>query len=209
EWVAKAYGGWERGTDARLPATYAEKPEYSEAEGKVRSPARQFLMGFRIPDYHVETSPVADLAQHVFFESDYSLARRRLLHRLKFTSVITAFNSATDTGLMKLYAVPTPGHDREQIRDEVLKLGEDFEKLTDAELTAYLRQYQVGTAESVLRNDTLNEEVARSWGRYGDISYLAQTLERPLAVTRSEVALFAKNYFVKDNMVVVATPGME
>ncbi len=208
-WVVQAYGSWARGADAKLPANYAEKREYAQAEGKVKSPAHQMLMGFRVPDMKVETSAVADVAQHIFFESDYSLARRRLLQRLRFVSVISPFNSSNDSGLMKLYAVPTAGHDSAELRDEVLKLGEDFGKLSAAEFTAYLRQYQVSTAEGVLRNDTLNEEVARSWGRYGDIAEIGKALAKPPTVTQAEVAEFAKSYFVKDNLVVVSTPSLE
>ena len=208
-WIVKNYAGWERGLDSKMPPVYTEPPKYVEADGKVRSPARQFLMGFRIPDIKAEITPVADLAQHIFFESDYSLARRRLQHKLKYTSIISAFNSSSDNGLIKIYAVPTAGHAQDDIRDEVLKLGEDFASLSDAEYTAYLRQYQVGSAESVLRNETLNSEIARSWGRYGDISYLAAELEKPPAVTRSEITEFAKKYFIKDNMVIAVTPGLE
>jgi zinc protease len=202
-WIVDAYSPWKAGDASRLPPPYAAPRKFVLAQGKIAAASRDLLAGYRVPEFDGHNHHLMAFANHVLYSSSYSLARRRLKDRLKMVSDVESFNYSYDSGMMKAFAVLLPGVSYDAVVAELGRLVDDFAALGADEYDAYLREYQVQRAEAILSNETLNESLALSWGKYGDPAFLAEVTRAPLPLPRQQVLAFLKKYLVKDNMVVV------
>ncbi len=202
-WIVELYGDWAPGQPTVLPAAYRHDGKPVFARGRLPSGVPYVMAGFRTPELDGRNHDLQNIVNHVLFGSDHSLAQRRLLDRDKLVSAVAEFNYDYDRAMLKTVMILLPETSREQAVAALLRLPQDFRALSDEEYQAYLKEFQVGTAEYVLRNENLIEALSFHWGKYGDIRHVADRAKRPLAVGKAQVAAFLDRYVTESNLVVV------
>lgn len=202
-WVQELYGDWEKGEDSKLPEPFAARAGAVWAQGKLPSTAKNVLIGYRTPEFDGKNHHLQSFVNHVLFEANLSLARRRLLHDKKMVSAVEGFNFSYDSGMIKVMATLLPGVTKEAAAAEINELVKDFAKLDAAEFQAYLKDYHIAYAEAIQKNESLNESIALSWGKFGSLDAVVESAKAPLSVTQADVQQFLEKYVTSDNMVAV------
>lgn len=204
EKIKSLYGSWKRGEDSPpLEPFVPREPRMIQARGKLKSEAKNMLVGFRIPEYDLKNVLTMNVAEHILFASQNSLARQRLKHQMKMASEIVGFNFEYDNALMKVFMVLLPHVPHDEAFDAILKLNADFAALKDEEFKAYLQEYAIETSESLLRNENLNDSVSYAWGKLGGIDRLQQAMAQPIPISKNEIADFISATLRRENSVSV------
>jgi zinc protease len=204
--VVSNYGDWQPGEASKMPPPFKHDDKYVQREGVLPSEAQNYLIGFRTPPLSARENPdlaIQRVVNHLFFGSDYSLAKRRFVHDKKIASEASDFNFDYDNGMLRLFLVMLPGATTDQVVSEVNALADDFARLSDDEFNSYLNEVRILTAEGLQRNKTINMEMALYWGKSGGPASLHDFVTGRTKISRSDVAAFVEKYFKKDNMVVV------
>ncbi len=124
--VDSLYGSWKSGTTNSLPAAYNHTTGLVRAEGKLASNSKNVLLGFRIPMIDSQNFLRISLLAHIFFSSEFSLAKRRFIHGEKFSSSVEDFNTDSDSGLLKVLVQLLPNVKTERLISEIPNLVIDF-----------------------------------------------------------------------------------
>lgn len=204
--ISAEYGPWQKGEAANVPAPFKHDGKYVFSEGLLPAESSNYLVGFRTPMLMPENKgelALQRVVNHIFFSSDYSLAKRRFVHERKIASEASDFNFSYDNGMLRLFVVALPGATDDMVLTEVAALNADFDKLTDEEFSAYLTEATIGAAEGLQRNKVINMELALAWGKASGPASLAAFAAGKSGVTRKDVAAFVAQHFRKDNMVIV------
>lgn len=204
--VVANYGSWQKGEASKMPPAFKHDNKFVFQEGVLASEARNYLIGYRTPPLSAKENPelaIQKVVNHIFFGSDYSLAKRRFVHDKKVASEASDFNFSYDNGMLRLFLVMLPGASTEGVVADVEALNGDFAKLSDEEFSAYLNEVRIGSAEDLQRNKTINMDLALHWGKSGGPASLHDFVAGKTKISRKEVADFVGAYFKKENMVVV------
>jgi len=203
--VRRFYGDWRKGPVAKLPPEFKHEGGFVKGEGKLESRIQQMLVGFRTPLLTVDNAEGFSLLNHVLFGSQFSLARKRLVHEKKFVSDVSDFNFDYDNGMLKAFLTLLPSATSEGVVDELLALRVDVAALKEEEFAAYKREYRISLAEAARRNEVLNDLAAQHWGRFGSLSTLARTFKSESTLTKADLQALIDRYFIKDNAVVITS----
>ncbi|HEY9720393.1 MAG TPA: pitrilysin family protein, partial [Oscillatoriaceae cyanobacterium] len=162
--VRQSFGDWSRGP-AR--ARWTNEPPMGtkpvEGPGKLTSPSKYVLIGYRAPDYTAPDHLAEDLAEDILFNGENALVAQRLMDQLHLASVADAFNTGYDVGLRKVLVLPNPGVDRTRIEREVQTAIDGFSKLPDADYHAYCEAYSTQLRESQLETLDVTSALGRAW----------------------------------------------
>lgn len=186
--VRKYYSQWKRGTEIKKLKAQKFNEGFVSANGKLDAKTNNYLLGFRTPTLDSKNFSTQTIASHILFGSDYSLAKRRLKFSKKLVSDVTDFNFSYDNGMLKVFVTALPGVSENEIINQVLKLSDDFEKLSDSEFSVYVKEAQISLAESLQRNTKLAETAAFFSGKYGNISHLQSFLQSKDVYSYSETS---------------------
>ena len=205
EWIENYYGKWEKGVDSSTPPEFKYDGKSIVAEGRLPGEARNLLIGFRFPEYAPDNQQFMNLAIAMLTSSGYSLGQRRLVNDLKLASLASDFNNDYDSGMLKLFLVLLPQSNTQQVIKEILNFPEFISKMDDDAFKAYLNDFIIHTHETSLRNESLNENMALSWGKWGNIDYFSKILNKDFYVRRDEFVNFLKKYIREDNLIAVSS----
>lgn len=201
--VQKYYADWKKGEPSALPAAYKHDNKYVYKEGLLTSKSLNFLVGYRTPMLSKDNYDLQRLTNHIFFGSDYSLAKRRFVHDLKIAAEATDWNFDYDNGMLRLYLTMLPGADAARVVKEMDALVEDFSKMPDADFAAYVNELRISMAEGLQRNKTVNMEMALAWGKNDGPGSLNAFISGTTDISKKQVQAFVAEFFKKENMVVV------
>lgn len=201
-WILSNYGEWKQGATPVAPAPFKNKGMI-RAEGKLAAQSQNILLGYRLEPLTEQNFTLFTLADHVLADSSNSLAKNRLVYEQKLASSVGSFNTEYDFGLSEFIVTLKPGQSYDAVIDQFSKLSEDVAKLSDAEFAAYLQEYQINLAESVLRNGSLNSSLALYWGKYGNIDALAHNLKAAPKISKAELTAYVKKLLDKNNLIAV------
>jgi zinc protease len=201
-WVLANYGDWQKGEIPSEPAPFKNKG-LIKAEGKLTAQNRNLLLGYRLEPINDKNFTLFTLADHLIANSASSLAKGRLVYGEKLASSVSSFNTDYDFGLSEFVVTLNPNATVDGVIEQFTKLPEDLEKISDAEYNAYLLEYQIGSAEAVLRNSGLNSALSLYWGKYGSVEALARQLKEPPHVPKAELVAYMKKLLDKNNLIAV------
>lgn len=204
--VEKEYGTWERGTDSRLPPVFDKKPGLVKATSKLPSGSKQVLAGWRIPYFSSNNALLMDFVNHILFDSSNNLANRRFVDRERIASSIGSFSFGYGHGMLSGFASVMPGVDDAKILDSFRGLKADFAALTPKHFEAYRKEFQVGMAEGLERNESIVSALATAWGKYGDETLVAKWSQTPPTLSHEQTTAFVNSTLTDDNFVFVTTP---
>lgn len=202
--IAKNYGDWNTGAPSQLPPEFKRDQGLIQAEGKLPSGVNNVLIGYRIPFHDGKNHHLLAITTHILFGSDLSLAERRFVHNKKIATSASDFNTDYDAGLMKGFFSLLPQVTTEELVKQLPDLLTDLEKLPNQEFQAYVREYQTALQEAVLRNESLNELAALSWGKWGRLDILAELTNKKLKLSKPDLLRFAKATVKPENLIVVS-----
>lgn len=200
--IDEYYSAWQRGEDAQQPAPFVHKG-LIRGEGKLASQTQNLLLGYRLEPTTAENFTLQTLADHILAGSSNSLANKRLVDKQKLASGAGGFNTSYDFGLSEFIVIVNPGHSYEEAIDSFSSLADELEQLSDEEYQAYLLEYQISRAESVMRNSALNDSLALYWGKYGSVEALQKTLSAPPTISKAELTAYVRKLLSKDNLIAV------
>lgn len=201
-WVTKYYGNWQAGEEAKFPKPFESKG-FVQAEATLPSQTQNLLLGYRLEPTTEANFTLQTLADHILAGSRNSLANRRLVDRDKIAAAAQPFNTDYDFGLSEFLVIVNPGESYVKAIAAFSSLADDLDKLSDEEYKAYLKEYQVTRAESVMRNTALNDSLSLYWGKYGSIEALKKTLDAPPSITKAELSAYVKKLLARDNLIAV------
>jgi zinc protease len=207
--VQAQYGDWQSGEVRTRPKPFQKETKYTVVEGRLTSQSRIVLAGFRIPEFSAENIHLLQAVNWIFYESDFSLANRKLEIESRSVSGIASSGFEYDSGMIKFRALLEKSTSLDGFIAEVLSLNQMLEQLPQAEFDAYLKEKRISLAEELQRNESLNGELALNWGKYGSIKFLTESLENKNQPTKEQVLNFAKKHFVKNNLVVAHSKGFQ
>ncbi len=205
--IVKLYGDWKSGETTVLPKPYAEKTKELVAEGKLESKARFFLAGFRTPYIDQDHAKVMALTNYILFDGTNGLLRKRLVDEKKMAADVGDFNFGYDNGMIKTGIVALPETKMSDIKNEVSNLGTLLSTLSDKDFETYKMNFYIRMGEDALKNSDLGDMLALNWGKYGNIDYAAQTIQKPLDVTKAQVQEFVGKYMKAENLVFLTHKG--
>ena len=205
EWVEKAYGDWKPGPAVELPPAYRGPEKYSVTEGKLPSQNKQVLVGYRIPYLTSANIDSLFFINHVLFDSGFNLAKRRLVDKSRVAAEVSGYDFDGSAGMMTAYMSLLPGKTPEMAIKELAKLQADFDAISDNEFGAYLKEYQVSQAEGLLRNESVANAMAMSWGKFNDANRVAEWSKKPMPLKKQDISTVLKKMLRTQNTTAVST----
>jgi len=201
--VEQDYGKWPKGETSVYPAPFENKGKLVVGEGKLATGTNNFLAGFRTAYTAKDNFVEQAVANHVLLGSSRSLLSKRLVHSQKLASAVEPFNFDYDNGFIKALVLANNTLKAEKLADELVALKDDFAGLSDAEFTAYLKEYQVGVAEALEANEGRNAMAAWFWGKYGSLDLMMKASAKPLEITKAKITEYLNRNLTRDNLVIV------
>lgn len=201
-WIATYYSDWSRGEPPPVPQPFANKGMIL-AEGRLSALSKNLLLGYRLEPLTAENFTLFTLADHIIGDSNNSLSKNRLVYAEKLATDVSSFNTEYDFGLSQFLVELKPMSTYGAVIEQFAHLPDDVAKLSAEEYAAYLAEYHIGLAEKVLRNASLNEELALYWGKYGNLGALARALNQRPKIPQVEMVAYLRKLLDKNNLIAV------
>ena len=190
------------------PLRTVEPPQNAEREVILREASQPFYVeGYHKPRADDPDEPVFDALQDLMSSGRTSRLYRSLVRDKRIAAFAGGFNDFPGTkypDLFVFFAVPTPGHTPEELRDatwaEIERLKE--EDITDDELKMVKTRVKADLLRSLASNAGLANQFALGQALFGDWRYFFQEVERIDKVTKADVRRVANKTFVAANRTV-------
>ena len=111
--------------------------------------------------------------------------------------------------MIKGFFVLLPKTQTSQVVTEVLKLKADIEKISEESFNAYKQEFITSVLEGTLRNESLNEALALSWGKYNDLGIFINWDKKVRAIKKESILKLLDTFYTKNNLIVVNTKAKE
>lgn len=188
-----------------MPLATVEPPQEAEKSVTLDEPTQPFYIeGYHRPDYRNKDDAVYDAIGDIMSNGRTSMLYRSMVLDQKIAAAAAGFSGFPGEkypNLFAFYAVPTPGHTPEQMRDaihaEIQKL--KTQDVTDAQLEMYKTRARAEILRSLDSNQGLAEELATYQLRYGDWKMLFDQLQKIDAVTKADIRRVANQVFTAKN----------
>lgn len=202
-WVKEMYSDWAAGEEASFPPspTVGTNPVFGESPVPSQNP--NYLVGFRTPNLTEKNYQAIFLTNHILFESENSLAKKSLVRELKLASEAVAFNFQYDSNMMKLLVFPSRETNYSAVLGAVVGLNQKLSELSDDEFTAYKKEYEILSAENLLRNASLASALTYAWGELRNEKLALNWATKELDVSLKDVRHFAAQYISTSNGIVI------
>ncbi|MFB3918124.1 MAG: M16 family metallopeptidase [Terriglobales bacterium] len=185
--------------------TTSEPPQNAERVVTLRDPAQPFYIeGYHRPDYRDPDDAVYDAITSLMSEGRTSRLYRSLVRDKKIAAFAAGFSGFPGTKyphLFAFYAVPTPGHTPQELRDAIHAEIERIktQDVSDEELKMIKTRAKANLIRSLDSNQGLAEELAVMQLRYGDWRELFRQVDRIDNVTKADIRRVANKTFVATN----------
>jgi predicted Zn-dependent peptidase len=205
--LSQQFGPWKRGPE---PKKWTNVPAVGKApvvgHGKLKSPSKYMLIGYRTPDRTAPDRLAHDLATYILFNGQNSLVYKHLLDKLAIASVADGFNTFYDIALDKVLVLPNPGVKPETIHTEVQNAIAGFKNLSDADYEAFRQAYATDLREGQLKTHDVTAALGRAWAYDGDFKHAFTDDEAILKLPKSAVAAAIAKTYQPKNRVTAITP---
>jgi predicted Zn-dependent peptidase len=191
------------------PLATVEPPQRSEREVVVYDTAQPlYIEGYHKPSARdSKEEPVFDALQDLMSNGRTSRLYRSLVRDKKIAAFAGGFNDfpgAKYPDLFVFFAVPTPGHTPEELRDaihvEIEKLKN--EDITDEELKMIKTRVKADLLRTLDSNSGLAFQFATAEGLFGDWREFFKEVNRIQSVSKADIRQVANQTFVESNRVV-------
>jgi predicted Zn-dependent peptidase len=191
------------------PLATVEPPQRSEREVVLREQAQPlYVEGYHKPSaLDMKSEPVFDALQDLLSNGRTSRLYRSLVRDKKIAAFAGGFNDfpgAKYPDLFVFFAVPTPGHTPEELRDAIRAEVERLkhEDITDDELQMIKTRGKADLLRTLDSNQGLATQFATAQALFDDWRYYFQEVNRIDQVTRAQIREAANQTFVDSNRVV-------
>lgn len=187
------------------PLATVEPPQQAEKSVTLKEPTQPFYIeGYHRPDYLDPDDGVYDAVSDIMSNGRTSRLYRSMVRDQKIAAEAAGFSGFPGEkypNLFAFYAVPTPGHTPQQMRDAIHT---EIEKLkttdvTDEELAMYKTRTRASILRSLGNNQGLAEELGTYQLRYGDWRMLFNQLANVDAVSKADIRRVANKVFTANN----------
>ncbi|MGZ4822740.1 MAG: M16 family metallopeptidase [Terriglobales bacterium] len=166
-----------------------------------------YLEGYHRPDYRDPDDAVYDAISDIMSNGRTSRLFRSLVRDKRIAAASAGFSGWPGSKyphLFAFYAVPTPGHTPEEVRDAIAA---EIERLktadvSDEELQMFKTRAKADLIRGLGSNSGLAAQLATFQARYGDWRELFRQLDRYDKVTKADIRRVANKTFVPANRTV-------
>jgi predicted Zn-dependent peptidase len=185
-----------------------EPPQQSERQVVLREATQPFYIeGYHRPDYRDRDDVVYDAISDILSNGRVSRLYRSLVRDKKIAADAEGFGDfpgAKYPHLFAFYAVPTPGHTTEEVRDAIRA---EIERLktsdvSDEELQMFKSRAKADLIRGLGSNSGLASQLAIFQARFGDWRELFRQLDRYDKVSKADIRRVANKTFMPANRTV-------
>jgi len=185
-----------------------EPPQNSERRVVLSETTQPFYIeGYHRPDYRDPDNAVYEAISDILSNGRVSRLYRALVRDKKIAADAAGFSGFPGSKyphLFAFYAVPTPGHTPEEVRDairaEIQRL--KTQDVTDEELAMFKIRAKADLIRGLASNSGLAAQLAEFQARYGDWRELFRQIDRYDKVTKADIRRVADKTFVPANRTV-------
>jgi predicted Zn-dependent peptidase len=186
-----------------------EPPQQSERDVTLHEAAQPlYIEGYHKPDARdLVKEPIFDAMQDLMSNGRTSRLYRSLVRDKKIAAFAGGFNDFPGPkypDLFVFFAVPTPGHTPEELRDairvEIARLQKD--DISDEELNTVKTRVKADLIRQLADNEGLASNLATNQALLGDWRELFREVDRIDKVTKEDIRRVAGESFVESNRVV-------
>ena len=188
------------------PLVTVEPPQNSEREVVLREAAQPiYIEGYHKPGARdLKNEPIFDALQDLMSNGRTSRLYRSLVRDKKIAAFAGGFNDfpgAKYPDLFVFFAVPTPGHTPQELRDairaEITRLQK--EDITDEELNTMRTRIKADLLRTLGDNEGLANNLATNQALLGDWRELFREVDRMGQVSKADIRRVANETFVASN----------
>ncbi len=185
-----------------------EPPQRSERRVVLEETAQPFYIeAYHRPDYRDPDDAVYDAISDILSNGRTSRLYRSLVRDKKMAAAAAGFSGWPGSKyphLFAFYAVPTPGHTPDELRDAIRA---EIQRLrttdvTDEELEMFKTRAKADLIRGLGDNSGLASQLATYQARFGDWRELFRQLDRYDKVTKADIRRVAEKTFVPTNRTV-------
>ena len=185
-----------------------EPPQQAERRVVLTETAQPlYIEGYHRPDYRDPDDAVYDAISDIMSNGRTSRLYRSLVRDKKIAADSAGFSGFPGSKyphLFAFYAVPTPGHTNDEVRDAIRA---EIERLktsdvTDEELAMFKTRAKADLIRGLGNNAGLAAQLATFQARFGDWRELFRQLDRYDKVTKADIRRVANKTFVPANRTV-------
>ncbi|MGZ4837288.1 MAG: M16 family metallopeptidase [Terriglobales bacterium] len=185
-----------------------EPPQQAERRVVLSETAQPlYIEGYHRPDYRDPDDAVYDAISDIMSNGRTSRLYRALVRDKKIAAESAGFSGWPGSKyphLFAFYAVPTPGHTNDEVRDAIRA---EIERLktadvSDEELAMFKTRAKADLIRGLGNNSGLAAQLATFQARFGDWRELFRQLERYDKVSKSDIRRVANKTFVPANRTV-------
>jgi len=182
-----------------------EPPQNAEREVILKEQTQPiYLEGYHRPDYMDKDDLVFDAITDIMSSGRTSRLYRSLVRDKRIAIQSAGFSGLPGTKyphLFAFYAVPTPGHTTNEVRDaihaEIDRL--KTQDITDDELKMVKTRARANLIRGLGNNAGLAGQLATYQARFGDWRELFRDIDKIDKVTKADIRRVANQYFVENN----------
>ena len=206
--VIEKYFGRLPGKPKPEDITTVEPPQNAERSVVLRDPSQPFYVeGYHRPAFNDPDDAVYDAIADVMSSGRTSRLYRALVRDTRIAAFAAGFSGLPGNKyphLFAFYAVPTPGHTPEEVRDAIHAEIERIktQDITDEELKMVKTRAKANLIRSLGSNEGLAFELGTIQARYGDWRELFRQVDRIDRVTKADIRRVANKTFVDTNRTV-------
>jgi predicted Zn-dependent peptidase len=206
--VAETYFGRLPAGPKPEPLRTVEPAQHSERQVTLRESAQPYyLEGYHRPDVRDPDDAVYDAISYIMSNGRTSRLYRSLVRDKKISAYASGFSGYPGIkypNLFAFYAVPTPGHTNDELRDAIRAEIERIktEDVSAAELQTVKTRAKADLVRSLGTNAGLARQLGSYQSRFGDWRELFHNVERLEKVTAADIRRIAQKTFLAENRTV-------
>ena len=208
KWINKYFATIPRGTKPMNRPKIVEPIKHKEIRDTVydniQLPA--VMLGYHSPAQGTEDAYAVDMLAQILSQGNSSRLKKNLVDDQQIAMAVGAFPlSSEDPGLSLMYGLVNIGGDilvlEKAIDKEVEKLQNEL--ISEKEFQKLRNQIENDMISRNSKVEGVAESLANYFVYYGDANLINTEIDRYMKVTREDIQRVAKEYFRKDNRVVL------
>ena len=208
QWITKYFSTIPKGTKPMLRPTIKEPIKKAELRDTIYDDIQlpAVMMGYHTPAQGTPDAYAVDMLAQVLSQGNSSRLQKNIVDDQEKALFVGAFPFPTeDPGLSLMFGIPNMGieiMDLEAAIDvEVEKLQKEL--ISENEFQKLRNQLENDMISQNSKVEGIAESLANYFVYYGDANLINTEIDRYMKVTREDIQRVAKEYFRKDNRVVL------